>query len=220
MRGILKAGNEELGVLRPVEDMEVKDSAVRSGLHRASAPRQALEGARGGAADGIAVRFHPYADLFEALDGGGGDQALGGRADIEQVVAAFAGDVHQVADERLGALPVVVVTLVAPGVVHGHAGLPIAAREAGRRDVLLWGLRVTFVAAAQAVVVDDTGLELEQGQEFVRAFLVHVHGRVPPEHGGKLAVVGEDFLYLRRGDLGDVVVHTPFLGRVPLAAGG
>ena len=119
-----------------------------------------------------------------------------------------------------GALPVVVVALVAPGVVHGHAGLPIAAGVAGGGDELLGRLGVALVAAAEAVVVDDAGLELEQGNQLLGALLVHVHRRVPPEHGGELAVVGEDFLHLRHGDLVNVIVHAPLLGRVPLAAGG
>ena len=45
------------------------------------------------------------------------------------------------------------------------------------------------------------GLSLSKGDELVGALLVHIYGRVPPEHGGELAVVGEDFLHLGHGDL-------------------
>ena len=54
----------------------------------------------------------------------GGDFAGSVRADVEQVVAALARDVDQVADQGAGGLPLMVVRLVAPRVVHGHAGLP------------------------------------------------------------------------------------------------
>ena len=66
----------------------------------------------------------------------------------------------------------------------------VAARVAGGGDELLGRLGVALVAAAEAVVVDDAGLELEQGQQLLGAFLVHVRRRVPPEHGGELAVAG------------------------------
>ena len=67
---------------------------------------------------------------MKALDLRCGDDAVGVGADVEEVVAAFAGDVDEVADEGFGGLEIGVVGLEAPGVVHGHAGLPVAAGEA------------------------------------------------------------------------------------------
>ena len=66
-----------------------------------------------------------------------GHAAVALRADVQQVVAALAGDVDQVADERLVGFPGVVVVAVAPGRVQRHAGLPIHAGHAGGGDVLL-----------------------------------------------------------------------------------
>ena len=79
------------------------------------------------------------------------------RPDVEQVVAALAGDVDQVVQQGFGGLEVGVVRLVAPGVVDGHAGFPVAAGEALRGDGLLGGLGVALVAAAEAVVPDELG---------------------------------------------------------------
>ena len=98
-----------------------------------------------GVVDGFAVDGEPLAHLVEALDFGGGDDAVGVGADVEEVVAALAGDVDEVAEEGFGGLEVGVVGLVAPGVVDGHAGLPVAAGVALRRDELLGGFGVAFV---------------------------------------------------------------------------
>src|SRR5690242_9275787 len=92
-----------------------------------------------GAVDGLAVDLDPLAHLVQALDLGGGDDAVGVGADVEEVVAALAGDVDEVAEQGLGGLEVVVVGLVAPGVVHGHAGLPVFAGVAVGGDELLGG---------------------------------------------------------------------------------
>ena len=86
-----------------------------------------------GVVDGFAVDLEPLAHLAEALGFGGGDDAVRVGADVEEIVAAFAGDVDEVAEEGFGGLEVGVVGFVAPGVVHGHAGLPVAAGEALRR---------------------------------------------------------------------------------------
>jgi hypothetical protein len=51
-----------------------------------------------------------------------------------------------------------IVTLESPGVVHRHAGFPIAPWKSGGRDVLLGGFGVALVSSAEAVVVDDAGL--------------------------------------------------------------
>src|SRR5215469_14097739 len=72
-----------------------------------------------GVVDGFAVDLEPLAHLVEAFYFGGGDDPVGVGADIEQVVAAFAGDVDEVAEESFSGLEVGVVGFVAPGVVHG-----------------------------------------------------------------------------------------------------
>jgi len=112
----------------------------------------------------------------------------------------------------------VVVALVAPGAVHGHAGFPVAAGRAGGGDALLRRAQVARVAAAEAVVRDDARLEIEQGQQHLGPLLGHVGRRVPPEHR-ELAVVREDLAHLRDGDVAKVRVHVTILSRVPVAAG-
>ena len=118
-----------------------------------------------------------------------------------------------------------VVALEPPGVIHRHAGLPVAVAESGVGDVLLGGLgvsRVGFTIAGldffhihlavwshpkQAVVVDDAGLEFEQFDELRGACFVHLGRPVPPEDDGGIAVVGQKFAHLRHGNLVDVFVH-------------
>src|SRR5438876_177167 len=115
-----------------------------------------------GVVDGLAVDGEPLAYLLEAFDLGGGDVALGVGADVEEVVAAFAGDVDEVAEKGFGGLEVGVVGLEAPGVVHGHAGLPVAAGVALGGDELLGGLGVALVGATEAVVPDEVGVLVEE----------------------------------------------------------
>ncbi|MCU1247396.1 MAG: hypothetical protein JWQ49_425 [Edaphobacter sp.] len=107
-----------------------------------------------GVVDGFAVDFEPLAHLLEALDLRGGDYAVGVGADVQEVVAALAGDVDEIAEEGFGGLEVGVEGFVAPGVVHGHAGLPVATGVALRWNELLGGFGIAFVGAAEAVVPD------------------------------------------------------------------
>ena len=135
--------------------------------------RWGVEDGGGGAVDGFAVDLEPLAHLLEALDLGLRDDALGVRADVEEIVAAFAGDVDEVAEEGLGGLEVGVVGLEAPGVVHGHAGLPVAAGIALCGDVLLGGFGVALVGAAETVVPDEVGVFVEELDDFGGALGSH-----------------------------------------------
>src|SRR5208337_3513810 len=51
------------------------------------------EGGRAGAINGFAIDLHPLAHFGQPLQAWLRDQALACRADIQQVIAAFAGDV-------------------------------------------------------------------------------------------------------------------------------
>src|SRR5437868_3292656 len=102
-----------------------------------------------GVVDGFPIDFEPLAHLLEAFYFRGGDDAVGIGADVQEVVAALAGDVDEIAEESFGGLEVGVVGFVAPGVVHGHAGLPVAAGVALRRDKLLGGFGISLVGAAE-----------------------------------------------------------------------
>ena len=91
--------------------------------------------------------------------------------------------------------------------------------KAGGGNELLGRFGVALVSAAQAVVPDDAGLEFQQRQEHIGALFVHVGRCVPPQHGDR-AVVGQNLLHLRHGDIADVIVHAAVLGFVPMSAGG
>src|SRR5262249_2250621 len=142
------------------------------------------EGTGGRAVDRLAIHREPRADLLESFDAFRRYFAFGRRADVQQVVASLAGDVDQGAEQRLRALPIAVVALKTPGLVHRHAGLPIAVLKTGLWDLLLGGFRVAAklgVTAKEPIVRDDRRLELEQLVQLGGPLAVHVDGRVPPE---------------------------------------
>jgi len=142
-------------------------------------------------------------------------------ADVEEVVAAFTGDVDEIAEQSLGGFEVGVVGFVAPGVVHGHAGFPVAAGVALGRDELLGGLGVTLIASAEAVVPDEVGVLVEEFDNFASEFGRHVLGRrVEPDDDGEVAIVGEEFFELRNGFFVEVSSEIAILGRVPMIRRG
>src|ERR1700754_783206 len=102
-----------------------------------------------GVVDGFAVDFEPLAHLLETFYFGGRDDAVRVGADVEEIVGAFAGDVDEVAEESLGGFEVRVEGFVAPGIVDGHAGLPVTTWIALGGDVLLGGFGVAFTASAE-----------------------------------------------------------------------
>ncbi len=142
-------------------------------------------------------------------------------ADVEEIVAAFAGDIDEVAEKGFGGLEVGVEGLVAPGVVDGHAGLPVAVGEALRRDELLGGFGVAFVGAAEAIVPDEVGVFVEELDDLGGAFGGHgLAGCVEPDDDGVLLVVFEELFNLRDGFFVQVVIEAAVLCRVPVAGVG
>ena len=141
-------------------------------------------------------------------------------ANVEEVVAAFAGDVDEIAKQGLGGLEVGVVGFEAPGVVHGHAGLPVAAGEALSGDVLLGGFGVAFIGAAETVVPDEVGIFVEESDDFGGALGCHGGGGgVEPDDYGVLLVVFEELFDLGDGLVLEVVVEAAVLGFIPVASG-
>ena len=169
--------------------------------------------------DRVAVDAEPLADLLKAFNLRRGDDAAGIRADVEKVVAAFAGDVDEVAEQGLGGLEVGVVGLVTPGVVDGHAGLPVATGIALGGDVLLGGFGVTLIASAEAVVPDEVGVLVEYLDDLGGALGGHLSGSVEPDDDGILLVVVEEFFDLGDGFFVQVVVEATVLGLVPVTGG-
>ena len=138
------------------------------------APERKLrgKGACARAVDRLGVDFHPPADFSEPVDARLRDAAGGGGSDIQQVIAAFRRRVDEITDDRFGRLPIVIVGLVAPRIVHRHAAFPVDARQAARRDLLLRRAEIAAVlpvlsveplhalaALADAIVDDDVGFQ-------------------------------------------------------------
>ncbi len=182
-------GHHEHAGGRPGEHVQVETrGTVVEGPQRRAAPGQRRQRAGGGAVDGLAVGVEPAAHRLETLHALGRDAAIRVGADVQQEVAALGGDVDQRAHQVAGGLEVVVGAVVAPVVVHRHAGLPVDAGQALRRDLLLGraGSRREFhPAAPDAVVDDDVGLQGAHEVVEVAAALV-VPGALP------LAVEPED----------------------------
>lgn len=200
-----------MAVPGPIEHVEVE----LAGPLGAATPGEFLERAGGGGIDRLAVDLHPGADFPQPLERWLGDQPLARRADIEQVLAPFAGAVDQVADQHLGRLPVVVVALEAPRVIHRHARLPIAPLEPGGGDFLFGRFGVARVDA-QPIVVNDAGAKPQQGDELIGEFFGHAARGVPPKNRKRVA--GQEFGHLRHSDVADVHAHVARLGRVPMLA--
>ena len=59
------------------------------------------------------------------IDAGLRNDPFGGRPDVEQVVSALAGDVHQLANEDSRRFPILVVAREAPRIIDGGGRLPV-----------------------------------------------------------------------------------------------
>jgi hypothetical protein len=94
------------------------------------------EWARARAINRRLIRLHPPAGFIQALHARLRNQPFAGRSHIEQVIAAFAGAVDEIADEGGGGFPILVMFVVAPMAVHRHARFPIDARHPHRGDFL------------------------------------------------------------------------------------
>ena len=146
---------------------------------------------------------------------------MGVGAYVQEIVAALAGDVDEVAEESLGGLEVGVEGFVTPGVVHGHAGLPVAAGVALGGDELLGRFGVALVGAAEAVVPDEVGVLVEESDYLGGAgWRHHFGGGVEPDYDGVLLIVFEELFDLGDGFFVQVVVEASVLGGVPVAGVG
>lgn len=170
-----------------------------------------------GAVDGLAIDLEPLAQLLEAVTPGLRDDALGVGPDVQEMVASLAGDVDEVAEEGLGGFEVGVVVLADPGVVDGHAGLPIAAREALRGDVLLGCFGVALVSPSQAVVPDEVRVLVENLDNLGGTLRGHLPRCVEPDDDWIVLVVVEELFNLGDGLFVKVIIETAILGLVTVA---
>src|SRR6202034_109867 len=127
-----------------------------------------------GVVNGLAVHAQPLAYLVQTLHLGSRDDTFGIGPNVKQVVAALAGDIDEIAEQGLGRLEIGVVRLVTPGIVHGHAGFPIAARVTLGRDVLLRCVSVALVGSSEAIVPDQIGVLIEKRDNLGRALGRHI----------------------------------------------
>src|SRR5262249_11751214 len=136
--------------------------------------RELLERALLGTVDALSVYLHPLSDIGQSLVDGVGKSAELGRTYIQEEVAALMGDIAKLVDQVFGRFPVVIAFRVAPGVIHGHAGLPEPAARHGVGGNSLLGSGV-ILGLLVAIVDDDAGLKLaDEGVDFCGMKLVGV----------------------------------------------
>ncbi len=218
----------------PVEDMKVepRDPSLER-LLRAAAPRQGAQRAGLRSVDRLAVRLHPPADRLQPLDALRRDLPVGRRADVQEEVPALRGDLRELADQLPRRLEALVGAVVAPVVVHRHAGFPVEAGNPRAGDLLLGraevadevalGVEAEIAPGAADAVVDDD-LRLERADVRVHVAPARV-GPVPlplavePHHADR-AVVREELAELRL-HVADVplVVGAGRRAGLPVAAG-
>src|ERR1035441_676819 len=145
-----------------------------------------------GIADGLAALLHPLTHPGHDLDRFRGDGSVGLRADIQQVVAGIAGAGDQVFDNGLGRLPIVVGFLIAPTVVHRHAGFPgtLLGHDAllgslrdyflADRNIPWWAIALSIVAAETSTltIISIPGLAYDSNLTFLQLVMGYVVGRV------------------------------------------
>ncbi len=193
--------------------MQEQGAAVILEALGAAAPVELVEGAGGGAINRLAIFAHPRADGLHPLDAGGGDFAFRRRPEVEQEISALADAIDEGLDEFGGGFPILVIALVAPGLVHGHAGLPIAAGETGGGNELLGGLGIAREITSEPVVGDQSGAQRDQFGQWAGALGGHPCRGVPPQDVG--LVTEQDFARLGHGDFTQEVIEIPIMSGVP-----
>src|SRR5262245_61469376 len=163
------------------------------------------EGRRACAVDRFAVDLQPLPHFAQNVLARLRDDAFGGRADVEQVVAALAGDVHQFEYDVGRLLPMVVVALVSPRVVGRRGNFP----DAGH--YLIWyaivARRAVIAFAAQPPVNQAIRLQLaHQLREQLGALFVHQARRVEPDHAER-AVLREYLAHLRQRFVSQILIE-------------
>src|SRR5215207_1891597 len=144
----LKPREGEVVAARPVMYVEVERVAA---AREAAVARPSRLAALAADVDRLAVARRPAPDRAQDGDGFERHGAVRFGADVEQVVAAVVRAGDEVADDLPRRLPAVVGAVVAPTVVHRHAGLP-RAPGLRRLDALLGRGKISGELVA---VVDD-----------------------------------------------------------------
>ncbi len=115
------------------------------------------------------VLAHPAADFGECGNAGLRDGAIGYGADVEEIIAAFADDFDETANDDAGRFPILIKLAVAPGGVESLRSFPIFFETAGGHAVIVHILVISheflFVTADAAV---DEALRLEGVNEICK----------------------------------------------------
>ncbi len=120
------------------------------------------------------------ADLGHPFDAWLRNHSLGGGADVQQVIAAAAGNLAQLPDQHRRRFPVVVVLLESPSVVHGDGSFPIPFDQADA-DLVVAGRIVIAGVVTDASADDAVRLQLVNQGRQLQALLFGDHtGRIEP----------------------------------------
>src|SRR6185436_3147440 len=165
-------------LLRPFEDMK-KNSA---GLCRQQPPGQLIwEGAARSAIDSFVVDLEPLAHFGQPLDARLRNEAFAGWSHIEQIVTTPTRDLYQLLNQDVCGLPVLIVALETPGVVHSHRRFPVTF-DLAHADLVVARRVVIAQAVPDATAHQTVGLELMyEVDQFLALLLSDVARRVEPD---------------------------------------
>src|SRR5579859_5778981 len=160
---------------------------------------------RTGAIDGLSVDLQPAPNLAQIILAGLWDDALGSGSDIQQVVATLADDVHQFESNVFGSLPISVVFLEAPGVIHGSGNFPVALHNAVGNSVIAHRTIVAF--GPEAAVDQGGGLQgVHDVDESLAALAAHHARRIEPDEADR-AIACKQLFDLRLGLAAQILVE-------------
>ena len=215
MRGdglVVEAGEADGAISRPTEDVEIDDVAFDGG----AAPGKFAQGAGGCPVNAFAVAAHPAADFVERGDAGLRDSAIGHGSDVQEIIAAFADDFDEAANDDAGRFPILIEFAVAPGGVESLRSFPVFFETAGGHAVVSHILVIShefLLVAADAAVDEALRLEgVNDAGKFGGVF-GRVHAAIKPNEAER-AVIGEKLAELRLGFLFEVLGEIFFGGIV------
>ena len=142
---IIYAGDHQTATLRPGKHVKVQTRTSFNCFLGTTSPGQMFERAGLGPVNRFAIGFHPLAHGRKTVNTGLRKKTFSGRSNIEQKVASLRSDICQLLDQILAGLPVIVVLVVAPVVIHRHAGFPINARQTCGWNFLFRGTEITGI---------------------------------------------------------------------------
>ena len=142
---IIYAGDHQAAILRPGKHVKVQTRTSFNCFLGTTSPGQMFERAGLGPVNRFAIGFHPLAHGRKTVNTGLRKKTFSGRSNIEQKVAPLRSNISQLLDQILAGLPVIIVLVVAPVVIHRHAGFPINTRKTCGWNFLFRGTEITGI---------------------------------------------------------------------------